>query len=126
MNLNLEKYPDPVENIQFSLRSVSYLALNPGDIIQFLYEGYRRFGLVVSSRRASRGVFLSTKNNRLLNIVELGGLTEAMFSLMINNLYRNRVACSYSSRILGTFLGKDNFKTFNIAKIAKILSYEIG
>ena len=126
MNLNLEKYPDPVQNIQFSLRGVSYLALNPGDIIQFLYKGYRRFGLVVSSRRASRGVFLSTQKNRLLNIVELGGLTEAMFSLMINNLYRNRVACSYSSRILGTFLGKDNFKTFNIAKIAKILSYEIG
>jgi hypothetical protein len=105
----------------------SYLGLKPGDLIQFGYVESSRFGLVVSSKRTSNGYFLSTQKNTLLNIVEVTKLTEGMFSLMINNLYKNRTACNYHSpRIIGMFLGDDNFKTFNISKITNILSINIG
>tara|TARA_R110000782_G_C14679783_1_gene399891 strand:+ start:240 stop:629 length:390 start_codon:yes stop_codon:yes gene_type:complete len=105
----------------------SYLGLRAGDLIQFSYVGSPRFGLVVASKRTSNGYFLSTQNNTLLNVVEVTKLTEGMFSLMINNLYKNRIACNYHSpRIIGMFLGDDNFKTFNVSKITNILSINIG
>lgn len=127
MNIKSEKIQEKLSTLEYKARGKSYTGLNPGDLITFGYSGSTRLGLVVSSRRASRGVFLSTQKNRLLNVVEVDGLTEAMFSLMVNNLYKNRTACNYHSpRIIGAFLGKDNFKTFNIAKIANIVSYEIG
>tara|TARA_R110000782_G_scaffold63000_3_gene129232 strand:+ start:122 stop:508 length:387 start_codon:yes stop_codon:yes gene_type:complete len=109
------------------VRETSYLGLQAGDLIQFGYLGTSRFGLVVASKRTRNGYFLSTQNNTLLNVVEVDRLTEGMFSLMINNLYKNRVACNYSSpRIIGMFLGDDNFKTFNVSKIVNILGINIG
>lgn len=121
------KITDLLEGFDFILKGVSYLALNPGDIIYFNYEGTTRFGLVVASAKASRGMFLSTQNNTLINVVELSRLTTTMFSLMVDNIYKNRVVCKYKSpALLGVFLGKDNFKTFNAAKMANITSLEIG
>tara|TARA_R110002126_G_scaffold84465_21_gene205278 strand:- start:1012 stop:1404 length:393 start_codon:yes stop_codon:yes gene_type:complete len=116
-----------LSDLKYRVTENSYLGLQPGDLIQFDYVSSSRLGLVVSSKRTSRGYFLSTQNNTLLNIVEVDGLTGGMFSLMINNLYKNRVACNYySPRIIGMFLGDDNFKTFNIAKVHNILEVNIG
>jgi hypothetical protein len=83
--------------------------------------------LVVSSRRTSDGMFLSSRNNTLLNFVIVEGLSEAMFSLMVNNLYNNETACNYySPAIIGAFLGKQNFRTLNVAKIRNILKVSIN
>jgi len=111
----------------YSVRETSYLGLVAGDLIQLTYAGGSyRFGLVVASRRTSNGMFLSTQNNRLLNVVLLDTISEAMFSMMVNNLYRNQSACNYhNKRIIGAFLGKDNFRTFNISKVTDILKIEI-
>jgi len=80
------------------------------------------YGLIVSSRRTSDGMFLSSRNNTLINFVSIQGLSEAMFSLMVNNLYGNESACNYySPKILGAFMGKDNFRTLNVAKVRDIL-----
>ena len=120
----------PLQNLlseyRFTVAETSYLGLRPGDLIQITYEGSLRYGLVVSSKRTAGGIFLSTRNNTLLNVVLLPGLSEAMFSLMINNLYNNEVACNYRSpAIIGAFLGKQNFRTFNIAKVRDILKVNI-
>ncbi len=110
----------------YSVRETSYLGLVAGDLIQISYGGSYRFGLVVASRRTSTGLFLSSQNNRLLNVVLLDTISEAMFSLMVNNLYRNQSACNYhNKRIIGAFLGKDNFRTFNVSKVTDILKIEI-
>jgi len=104
----------------------SYLGLRPGDLIQLTYDKSFRYGMVVSSRRTTDGMFLSSRNNTLVNVVLVNSLSEAMFSLMVNNLYNNENACSYySPRIIGAFLGKSNFRTFNVAKMRDILKVVI-
>lgn len=104
------------------IAEVSYLGLRPGDLVQVTYGGSIKYGLIVSSRRTSDGMFLSSRNNTLINFVSIQGLSEAMFSLMVNNLYGNESACNYySPKILGAFLGKDNFRTLNVAKVRDIL-----
>lgn len=111
---------------RYSVNETSYLGLKPGDLIQFSYSGSIRQGLIVSSKRTSDGMFLSTRNNTLLNVVVTSSLSEAMFSLMVNNLYRNETACNYhSSRIIGAFLGNNNFRTFNVSKLRDILKLNI-
>lgn len=111
----------------YSFSETSYLGLRPGDLIQVTYEGSTRYGLIVSSRRTNDGMFLSTRNNTLINLVLVQGLSQAMFSLMVNNLYSNRNACNYySPNILGAFLGKRNFRTLNIAKMKDILKVVIN
>lgn len=115
-----------LEDFNYTLTETSYLGLKPGDIVQLTYAGSLRYGLVVSSRRTSDGMFLSSRNNTLLNFVQAGTLSEAMFSLMVNNLYKNETACNYNSReIIGAFLGKRNFRTFNVAKIRNILKVNV-
>jgi hypothetical protein len=101
----------------------SFYGLKPGDLISFDYkDGSSRSGLVVRSKRTSSGYFLSSRNNTLLNIFLVESITSGMFDLMINNLYRNRLSCTYKNtpRILGIFLGKNNFRTFNVAGIQNI------
>ena len=111
---------------RYSLVESSYLGLRPGDLVEFNYQGTLRNGLVVSSRRTSDGMFLSSVNNTLVNIVLIPGLSDAMFSLMVNNLYKNESACTYQSpKILGVFLGKQNFRTFNVSKIRMLLQVKI-
>ena len=115
-----------LSNFSYRLSESSYLGLRPGDLIHLTYEGSLRYGLVVSSRRTTDGMFLSTRNNTLINIVMVQGLSEAMFSLMVNNLYSNQVACNYySPAIIGAFLGKKNFRTLNVAKMRDILKVTI-
>jgi len=95
--------------------------------VQVTYAGSVRYGLIVSSRRTSDGMFLSSRNNTLVNFVAVQGLSEAMFSLMVNNLYNNESACNYySPAIIGAFLGKQNFRTLNVAKLRDILKVSIN
>ncbi len=114
----LVEYSENLEIVE-----TSFLGLKPGDLITFDYkDGSTRSGLVVRSKRTSSGYFLSSRNNTLLNIFLVESITSGMFDLMINNLYRNRLSCTYkhTPRILGAFLGKNNFRTFNIAGIQNI------
>lgn len=111
---------------RYRLSQTSYVGLRPGDLVEFKYQGSLRNGLVVSSRRTSDGMFLSNLNNTLVNIVLIPGLSDAMFSLMVNNLYNNESACTYQSpKILGAFLGKQNFRTFNVSKIRGLVKVSI-
>lgn len=105
----------------------SFLGLNPGDIIWFSYDGIGRAGLVVSSRRTNSGYFLSTRNNVLLNVFLLETLSDSMTELMVNNLYKNENVCDYHSKnIVGAFLGKDNFRTFNVSRVKNLTSVIIN
>jgi len=121
-----DQFSQNLSEYTYSFVETSYLGLRPGDLIQVSYAGSTRYGLVVSSRRTSDGLFLSSKNNSLLNFVMLMSLSEAMFSLVVNNLYNNENACNYySPAILGAFLGKQNFRTLNVAKLRDILKISI-
>ena len=127
MNRGLEEsFRNKLGDREFTVTETSYLGLRPGDLIQLTYEGSRRYGLVVSSRRTSDGMFLSSRNNTLVNVVLVRSLSDAMFSLMVNNLYNNETACKYTSpTIIGVFLGRQNFRTFNVAKMRDIFKVVI-
>lgn len=115
-----------LQGYKYRLHSTSYLGLQPGDLIEFKYQGSLRNGLVVASKRTTDGMFLSNLNNTLLNVVLVSELSEVMFSLMVNNLYKNRTACNYySPKIIGAFLGRQNFRTLNVAKIRGLVKLNI-
>ena len=115
-----------LQGYKYRLHSTSYLGLRPGDLIEFKYQGSLRNGLVVASRRTTDGLFLSNLNNTLLNVVLVSELSEVMFSLMVNNLYKNETACNYySPKIIGAFLGRQNFRTLNVAKIRGLVKLNI-
>lgn len=99
-----------------------------GDVVSFNYQGSERLGLVVKSRRTDfSGSFKSTRGNTLLNVFLLNSITNADCRLIINTLYRNRIRSTYvnSPKILSAFLGKENFRTFNVGLIADIRLYLI-
>jgi hypothetical protein len=118
-----------LSEIDYTFSETSYLGLEAGDLIQVTYGGSVRYGLVVRSTRRPRPMFLSTQNNTLISMMLVDNLSEAMFSLMVNNLYNNRVASNYRSlqgpTILSAFLGKESFRTLNVTKMKDILKINI-
>jgi hypothetical protein len=124
--MNSASIQTKLQGYKYRLHSTSYLGLQPGDLIEFKYQGSLRNGLVVTSKRTSDGMFLSNLNNTLLNVVLVSELSEVMFSLMVNNLYKNKIACNYySPKIIGAFLGRQNFRTLNVAKIRGLVKLNI-
>jgi len=115
-----------LEQFKYSVRETSYLGLRPGDLIQIGYEGRFRQGLVLATPHNTRGMFVSSRYNLLLNVLVFDSLNEGMFSLMVDNLYKNPSTCNYSNAtIIGAFLGKENLRSFNTAKFADVLSIDI-
>lgn len=120
----------PNKDIAIPTLPASQEAINAGDLVSFFYNGSLRTGLVVRSKRAPTGTFKSKNNNNLLNIYEVSldvfdsssndkKLTQDTVQIIMKNLYRNRVACTYkySNRVLSNFLGFNNFKTFSLNKM---------
>lgn len=125
LQMEPEKYLQPYSG-KIKLFRTSYLGVQPGDLIFFNYsDGSKRFGLVVSSSRTSSGIFLSTRNNTLMNVFQIEGLSDAMFDIVVNNLYKNVEVCSYyNKRMLRVFF-KEDFRTFNVAEMSNITSIGI-
>ena len=115
-----------LEQFKYSVRETSYLGLRPGDLIQIVYGGQFRQGLVLATPHNTRGMFVSSQDNSLLNVLVFDSLNEGMFSLMVDNLYKNPSTCNYSnSTIIGAFLGKENLRSFNTANFSHVLSIDI-
>ena len=121
-----EDLQDNLGPFNYKVKETSYLGLSPGDLIQLTYSGSLRYGVVISTPKNTRGMFVSSRFNVLLNVVVIDSLKEGMFSLMVNNLYKNPVNCTYSnSTIIGALLGRQNLRSFNTAKFKSVLSIEI-
>ena len=113
----------------YTYSETSFLGLKAGDLIQVTYNGTVKYGLIVTSSKRPNPMFLSTQNNTLISVMLVNGLSEARFSLMIDNLYNNRTATVYRSSqgptILSAFLGKDSFRTLNAFKMKDVLKINI-
>lgn len=130
--LEVEKILFPYDG-NYSISNFSYLGLRPGDLIIFDYDRDSRtysprLGLVVASRRGPNGSFMSTRNNNLINVFLLNSLSEALFELIVNNLYGKATKCTYKGapKILGAFMGRNNFRTFNSAIIGSLKKVTIN
>jgi hypothetical protein len=117
--------------VSLEYRTTSWLSVKAGDLVKFRYAtdypGEMRVGLVTRSRRTFNGYFLSTKYNTLLNIYLLESITSGMMDLIIKNLYKNRIACTYNNvpKKLTMFLGKNSFRTFNCQYIKNFSKVDI-
>jgi len=115
-----------LKQFTYSVKETSYLGLSPGDLIQIVYGGQLRQGLVLATPQNTGGMFVSSQYNVLLNVLVFDSLNEGMFSLMVDNLYKNPNTCNYSnSTIIGAFLGKENLRSFNTAKFSSVISVDI-
>ena len=122
-------------------QETSFLGLKPGDLVQFSYQkgASRGFysGLVVASKKTGAGcIRLSTRNNTLINIITVDGLSQTSFNFMINRLYNNWTLSKYPNKgenlarfsnvdqqgmnALKEIFNEDNFKTFIVHQMYDI------
>ena len=111
-----------------SLKPCSPGSMLPGDIVTFSYDG--QFGsrrlLVVSTERASRGNYLSSRGNRLLCTYELEETLPGL-TMVINSFYKQRRTNYNRMRnTMDKVFGVTNFKTFNFSKIGTSFKLELG
>lgn len=110
----------------YSVAETSYLALRPGNLIEFTYAGKPRYGIVISSQRSSGGMFLSNQYNTLSTVLVGDSLDEGVFRELLNTMYGNEVAATYSTakgisslRAAGkSYVG--NFRTLNVSVLSNI------
>jgi hypothetical protein len=119
-----------VYNAKVKLVSTLPSTLLPGDLVTFAYKGSllnSRTLLVVGTKKAPRGKFTSTQGNYLLCCFEIKQNLDAI-TMMLNSLYKNRRFSDYSKipKLLTSFLGISNFKTFKINDIRGAYELEVG
>lgn len=126
----LPQLSNRLENTNYEPRLTSYSSLRPGDLIQFSFRGQLRHGFVISSRRTGSGLFLSTRNKSLVNVMVADTLSDAAFYFLLDNIYDNQHKADYfylkSSGFAGTY---SNFRTIpllGIRKIIKIQNLDLG
>jgi len=118
---NIQKF----QGYNLTAKETSYLGLRPGDIIQFRYPS-TRLGVVVASARTSSGIFLSPRNNLLMNVILLDRLSEGLFSVIVNNLYNNDYVSNYTNMpIITGFTKSDSFRTFKVGSMSDIIKLDI-
>jgi hypothetical protein len=95
--------------------------------------GVLRHGFVISSRRTSSGIFMSTKNNSLYNVIDANQLEDSTFQYLLNTIYNDDTKADYHSLKLEIgSLNKNTgvtsineFRTVHIMGIRGILKIEI-
>ena len=103
---------------RYSVDETSYLGLRPGNLIEFTYGGVRRHGIVVSSRRTSSGIFLSTLDNPLYNVLVCESLDDASFDKLLNTMYGKDNSATYA-KVKSMNFG-DKFRTLKVTVLRDI------
>ena len=108
--------------------------ITPGDIIIFRYhlgagEGSmgQRVVLIVKTRRGD-GVFPG-KSGKLVSCFKLGGDSETVLEIVIDNLYKKRRKSSYYGKVkdsLIKLLGVESFRTYLLNKMSQVYKVTIG
>lgn len=115
-----------------------YASLRPGDIITFDYKTdqqvygtkmIKRLGVVMKSLRAPEGRFLSTRGNRLLNVMVLDSIGEEGFNTAVNTLYKDKAKSDYYR--VDKYINPigitvyDRFRTFKVSGILNLMKITI-
>ena len=121
INLELTEL-DPTNKVKLGVTGPSLF--RPGDIISFNYRSIKknivssRLGLVVSSSRAKNGKRVSSKNNLIVNVIDISS-NLASFIPIYENFYKNIKNSSYETNksALSSIFGLDRFRTFAVKNI---------
>ncbi len=103
---------------KYLLRSTSVYGLKPGQLVNYRYNAITRLGLVVRTK-SRPALFLSTKGNHLVSIVELEKPSGPEFERLIQELYLNSVRCS-DMNCLKDYFSEESFKLFRQGKLRDI------
>lgn len=101
--------------------------LKPGDIVTFSYErslfNSRKF-LVVSSKSAPDGKFMSTRGNYLICGYDLTNKETLPGLVMIFNSFYKKRRSTYNrlKNTMNSVFGKNNYKTFNTSKMSSVFN----
>ena len=115
-----------LQNRAFEAVLTSYTGLRPGDLIQFSYMGATRNGFIVGSAGPGRadGLFLSSRNLTLYNILVTDILDDDTFEKLLNNIYNDEYQANYqrlkSSKDFSES-SKSNFRTMQVMGIRSII-----
>lgn len=119
-----------LEERYYEPRSTSYSGLSPGDLIQFSFMGQLRHGFVISSRRTTNGLFMSTRNKSLANVMVTDTLSDAAFNFLLNNIYDDENKADYhylkSIGFAGTYSHFRTIPLLGIRQIVKIHDLDLG
>lgn len=118
--INSFQESEDLEILGFRPNPKSVASMTPGDILAFNYEGSSRIVLIISTKRG-RGVFLSSRMNLLVSVVDLD-LSRPSTFMFIKALHKNIKGSNYLKlrRSIFSVLGKENFRTFDLQKMRDI------
>jgi len=108
--------------------------ITPGDILIFRYylgtgggSKGQRVVLIVKCRRGD-GIFPGL-DGKLISCFKLGGDSQAVIEVIIENLYKKRRVSSYYGKItesLIKILGIDSFRTYKLGSMKEIYKVALG
>jgi len=114
-----------VEKIEFVAQAPD--SLKPGDIATFSYNGNnwnsRRF-LVVSTRSAPDGKFMSSRGNYLICGYDLSNRETLPGLIMVFNSFYKKRRSTYKrlKNTMNSIFGGGNYKTFNTQKMSSVFN----
>lgn len=118
---------DSIGAEKIELAAQSPESLKPGDIIIFSYDrslfSSRRF-LVVSTKSAPEGKFMSSRGNYLICGYDLTNKETLPGLVMIFNSFYKKRRTTYNrlKNTMNSIFGKNNYKTFNTGKMSSVFN----
>lgn len=127
----------------YVVTEVSRMGLRPGDLIEFGYgySGGRRYGIVLKTDNHFNGIFLSSLDNSLYNVLTCESLDVATFLELLHRMYGNESRATYKEAYsiaplnpLATRIPKrkprylrsvKDFRTLNISGLQNIFKISI-
>tara|TARA_R100000664_G_C2722917_1_gene115829 strand:- start:349 stop:771 length:423 start_codon:yes stop_codon:yes gene_type:complete len=115
---------DRLSKKKFEAVLTSYTGLRPGDLIQFTYMGAYRNGFIVGSSGPGRsdGLFLSSRNLTLYNVLVTDVLDDDTFQSLLDTIYNDEYLAHYD-RLKSKFpeTAREKFRTMQVMGIRSII-----
>lgn len=156
MKAEIENFEERIREQGMSLLSrkipKSLAQMKIGQVYFFDYDSQPTGVIIITTKKTNRGHYLSNKGNRLLTCLKLNGDAESfVLGLVLKNLQGRQNSAKYSktqrgpsgiTKAMGRFFsgfkervrnqvalslfGKNNFRTYNWAKIENITAIQIN
>src|SRR6056300_1345721 len=120
-----------LQDYKYTPRSVSYLALNPGDLIEFNYNGSVRHGIVLGVKRNTGGFFISDRFTPLQCVLLCDSLEDSTFWDLLINMYMKPSIATYANAkaipsltVVNPRTGNayvEKFRTLNVSNLSDIV-----
>jgi len=120
--LLLPQLTDRLLNVEYEARPTSFAGLQPGDLIQFSYNGTTRHGFTLGSNYRPTGLYLSSRGKSLNYVMLVDQLSDEAFSYLLNNIYEDEIKARYDYLKGSGFVDTvSNFRTVQLLGVKSII-----